>query len=65
MYFEGDPLIRHDSILATIPDPVARERLVARLDLQASVPLHTLAYAWDIVLRGVRSTLFENRLQGN
>jgi protocatechuate 3,4-dioxygenase beta subunit len=65
MYFEGDPLIRHDSILATIPDPAARERLVARLDLNASVPLHTLAYAWDIVLRGTRSTLFENRLQGN
>lgn len=65
MYFEGDPLIRHDAILATIPDPAARERLVARLDLHAAVPLHTLAYAWDIVLRGSRSTLFENRLQGN
>ena len=65
MYFEGDPLIRHDSILATIPDPEARERLVARLDLGASVPLHTLAYRWDIVLRGRRSTLVENKLQGN
>lgn len=65
MYFEGDPLIRHDSILATIPDPAARERLVARLDLDASVPLDTLAYRWDIVLRGTRSTLFENKLQGN
>jgi protocatechuate 3,4-dioxygenase, beta subunit len=65
MYFEGDPLIRHDSILATIPDPAARERLVAALDLGASVPLDTLAYRWDVVLRGRRSTLFENRLQGN
>ncbi|MXP65231.1 protocatechuate 3,4-dioxygenase subunit beta [Roseomonas sp. M0104] len=65
MYFEGDPLIPHDSIIATIPDPAARERLVARLDLGASVPLHTLAYRWDIVLRGRRSTLFENKLQGN
>jgi protocatechuate 3,4-dioxygenase, beta subunit len=65
MYFEGDPLIRHDSIIATIPDPEARERLVAQLDLGASVPLHTLAYRWDIVLRGRRSTLFENKLQGN
>ena len=64
MYFEGDPLIRHDSILATIPDPAARERLVASLDLEASVPLDTLAYRWDIVLRGRRSMLFENRLQG-
>ncbi|HYZ34677.1 MAG TPA: protocatechuate 3,4-dioxygenase subunit beta [Crenalkalicoccus sp.] len=65
MYFEGDPLIRHDSILATIPDPAARERLVAALDLGASVPLDTLAYRWDIVLRGRRSTLFENKLQGS
>jgi protocatechuate 3,4-dioxygenase beta subunit len=65
MYFEGDPLIRHDSILHTVADPAARDRLVALLDLNASVPLHTLAYRWDIVLRGTRSTLFENRLQGN
>jgi len=65
MYFEGDPLIPHDAILGTIPDPAARERLVARLDLGASLPLHTLAYRWDIVLRGRRSTLFENKLQGN
>lgn len=65
MYFEGDPLIRHDSILATVPHGAARERLVARLDLDASVPLDTLAYRWDIVLRGSRSTLFENRRQGN
>lgn len=65
MYFEGDPLIPHDSILGTVPDAAARERLVARLDLNAAVPLHTLAYRWDIVLRGTRSTLFENRLEGN
>lgn len=64
MYFEGDPLIRHDSILATISEPAARERLVAALDLDASVPLDTLAYRWDIVLRGRRATLFENKLQG-
>lgn len=65
MYFEGDPLIRHDSILNTIADAAARDRLVARLDLNAAVPLDTLAYRWDIVLRGTRSTLFENKLMGN
>lgn len=65
MYFEGDPLIRHDAIINTIPDAAARDRLVARLDMDAAVPLDTLAYRWDIVLRGTRSTLFENRLQGN
>jgi protocatechuate 3,4-dioxygenase beta subunit len=64
MYFEGDPLIRTDVIAHTIPDPEAIERLVARLDLSAAVPLDCLAYRFDIVLRGRRATLFENKLQG-
>ncbi len=65
MYFQGDPLIPMDSILNTIPDPAARQRLVAPLDLNAAVPLDSLAYRFDIVLRGTRSTLFENKLHGN
>ena len=65
MYFEGDPLIRHDSILNTIPDAAARERLVALLDMNAAVPLDSLAYRFDIVLRGRRQTVFENKLYGN
>lgn len=65
MYFEGDPLIRLCPIVKTIPDCDAVERLIAPLDLNASVPLDTLAYRFDIVLRGSRSTLFENRLEGN
>jgi protocatechuate 3,4-dioxygenase beta subunit len=65
MYFEGDPLIRLCPIVKTIPDRDAVERLIAPLDLNASVPLDTLAYRFDIVLRGSRSTLFENRLEGN
>jgi protocatechuate 3,4-dioxygenase beta subunit len=64
MYFEGDPLIAKDAILATIPDPDARRRLVAALDLNHAVPLDSLAYRFDIVLRGKRQTLFENKLQG-
>ena len=64
MYFEGDPLIPGDSILSTIPDEAARQRLVALLDLNAAVPLDSLAYRFDIVLRGTRQTLFENRLHG-
>jgi protocatechuate 3,4-dioxygenase beta subunit len=64
MYFEGDPLIPHDSIIATIPDKSAADRLTARLDLNASRPLECLAYRFDIVLRGRRQTLFENKLQG-
>ncbi|MFH5926532.1 protocatechuate 3,4-dioxygenase subunit beta [Roseomonas xinghualingensis] len=65
MYFEGDPLIPHDQIIATIPDKAAISRLIAALDLRAGVPLDSLAYRFNIVLRGTRSTMFENKLQGN
>ena len=65
MYFEGDPLIDKCPIIATIPDPRAIDQLIAPLDLNASVPLDSLAYKFDIVLRGRRSTMFENRLEGN
>ncbi|RYE84148.1 MAG: protocatechuate 3,4-dioxygenase subunit beta, partial [Hyphomicrobiales bacterium] len=65
MYFEGDPLIAKCPIIATIPDQRAIDQLIAPLDLNAAVPLDCLAYKFDIVLRGRRSTLFENRLEGN
>lgn len=65
MYFEGDPLIAKCPIVATIPDPAAVDLLIARLDMNATVPLDSIAYRFDIVLRGRRSTLFENRLEGN
>jgi protocatechuate 3,4-dioxygenase, beta subunit len=65
MYFEGDPLIKTCPIVNAIPDPDAIDRLIAPLDLNASVPLDTLAYRFDIVLRGRRSTMFESRLERN
>ena len=65
MYFEGDPLIRNCPIVKAIPDQDAVDQLIAPLDLNAAVPLDCLAYKFDIVLRGSRSTLFENRLEGN
>ena len=65
LYFEGDPLIPLCPIVQTIPDPDAIETLIARLDMNASVPLDSIAYHFDSVLRGRRSTLFENRLEGN
>jgi protocatechuate 3,4-dioxygenase beta subunit len=64
-YFEGDPLIPICPIVQTIPDADAIEQLTAKLDLNATVPLDSIAYKFDIVLRGRRSTLFENRLEGN
>ena len=65
MYFEGDPLIKICPIVQAIPDADAIDRLIAPLDMNAAIPLDTLAYRFDIVLRGRRSTLFENRLEGN
>jgi protocatechuate 3,4-dioxygenase, beta subunit len=65
MYFEGDPLIAKCPIVQTIPDQRAIDQLIAPLYLNAAVPLDCLAYKFDIVLRGRRSTLFENRLEGN
>ena len=64
-YFEGDPLIPLCPILNTVPDPDAIEQLIAALDLNGTIPLDTIAYKFDIVLRGRRSTLFETRLEGN
>jgi protocatechuate 3,4-dioxygenase beta subunit len=65
MYFEGDPLIARCPIVNSIPDQAAVEQLIAPLDMNGAVPFDCLAYRFDIVLRGRRSTLFENRLEGN
>lgn len=65
LYFEGDPLIAKCPIVQTIPDPAAVQQLIAVLDMNSAVPMDCLAYKFDIVLRGRRSTLFENRLEGN
>ena len=65
MYFQGDPLIPLCPIVRTIPDQAAIDSLVAPLDMANSIPMDTLAYKFDIVLRGRRSTVFENRIEGN
>ena len=65
MYFEGDPLIPRTRSSAPSRTPPRAPRLVAPLDFDAAVPLDSLAYRFDIVLRGRRSTVFENKLQGN
>ena len=65
MYFEGDPMIWRCPIVGTIPDKQAVEQLVAPLDWGNTIPMDARAYKFDIVLRGRRSTLFENRLEGN
>ena len=65
MYFEGDPMIWKCPIVQTIPDRAAVEQLVAALDWGNTIPMDARAYKFDIVLRGRRSTLFENRMEGN
>ncbi|WP_370301598.1 protocatechuate 3,4-dioxygenase subunit beta [Pseudooceanicola sp.] len=64
MYFEGDPLIARCPIVNTIPDQAAIDRLIAPLDMTRALPLDCLAYKFDIVLRGSRQTMFENRMEG-
>jgi protocatechuate 3,4-dioxygenase beta subunit len=52
-------------IVNTIPDRRAIEQLIAPLDWGQTIPMDSRAYKFDIVLRGRRSTIFENRLEGN
>lgn len=65
LYFEGDPLIPRCPIVQSLPDADAIDALIAKLDMNATIPLDTIAYRFDIVLRGRRSTMFENRPEGN
>jgi protocatechuate 3,4-dioxygenase beta subunit len=65
MYFEGDPMIWQCPIVATVPDKAGIDQLIARLDRHNTTPMDALAYRFDIVLRGRRSTMFENKLEGN
>ena len=65
MYFEGDPFIPLCPILQAIPDARARALLVARLDIDATLPFDSVAYRFVIVLRGHNSVPFENKPEGN
>jgi protocatechuate 3,4-dioxygenase, beta subunit len=56
MYFPGDPLFEFDPIFQSVRDPKARERLIAKFDLELTQPDWALGYRFDIVLR---STPFE------
>ena len=60
MYFPGDPLQKLDPIFNSIPDVRARERLIARFDIDRTEPAYALAYEFNIVLRGPHETVFES-----
>jgi protocatechuate 3,4-dioxygenase, beta subunit len=51
MYFPGDPLFPYDPIFNSIRDPASRGLLIARFDIEKSVPEFSLAYEWDVVMR--------------
>ena len=59
MYFPSDPLFPLDPIFNSIPDPAARQRLIAEFDIDLTEPDWALGYVWDIVLRGRSATMFE------
>jgi len=65
MYFEGDPMMWQCPIVESIPSREAIEGVIALLDRANTIPMDARAYKFDMVLRGRRSTLFENRLEGN
>ena len=64
MYFEGDPLIALCPIVRSIDDQKAVDALIAPLDLERTKPMDSLAYRFDITLRGRNQTMFENKLEG-
>jgi protocatechuate 3,4-dioxygenase beta subunit len=59
MYFAGDPLIAIDPI-AGAASPEARDRMIARFDIDVTQEAFALGYVFDIVLRGRNGTPFED-----
>jgi protocatechuate 3,4-dioxygenase beta subunit len=59
MYFPGDPLFAQDPVLNSVRDPAARQRLISVFDLSRTTPEWSLAYRFDIVLRGRDATPME------
>jgi protocatechuate 3,4-dioxygenase, beta subunit len=50
MYFPGDPLLAHDPIFLSVRDERARDRLVARFDLDTTEEGWALGYRFDVVV---------------
>ena len=58
MYFPGDPLFDYDPIFQAVPVH-ARELLIAKFKMDWTEPEFALAYEFNIVLNGKKSTPFE------
>tara|TARA_B100000700_G_scaffold264180_1_gene301787 strand:+ start:105 stop:845 length:741 start_codon:yes stop_codon:yes gene_type:complete len=61
MYFEGDPLIHICPIVNAIENKAAISSLIAKLDMSSTVHMDFIAYRFDIVLRGPKKTIFEEK----
>ena len=59
MYFPGDPLFAYDPIFQSIPEERARQRLIAKFDLETTQPQWAKGFKFDVVLRGPEATPFE------
>ena len=59
MYFPDDPLFFQDPIFNAVPDPAARQRLIARYDHDVTRPEWALGFRFDLVVRGPAATPFE------
>ena len=59
MYFPDDPLFFQDPIFNAVPDPAARQRLIARYDHDVTRPEWALGFRFDVVVRGPAATPFE------
>ncbi|MEV5592379.1 protocatechuate 3,4-dioxygenase subunit beta [Streptomyces sp. NPDC052496] len=59
MYFEGDPLLAHDSVLHAAPGTAARRALIAAYAPTPPLPDRptSLTYHWDIILGGPSPTV--------
>lgn len=61
MYFPGDPLFPFDPIFNSVRDERARQRMIARFEMNRTEPGWSLGFRFDIVLRGRESTPFERK----
>jgi protocatechuate 3,4-dioxygenase, beta subunit len=59
MYFPADPLFPYDPIFNSVRDEAARERMIARFQLERTEPNWAPGYEFDIYLRGPAATPFE------
>ena len=59
MYFPGDPLMPYDPLFNSVTDAPARQRMIARFDLDVTEPEWALGYHFDVVLRGRDATPME------